>query len=141
MAQPIIYIKAQELGSSLFAAGFISMLGLIVFPTPLLLNLVTKRYVYQLDYDPERKSYTAHTLNLLNRPVKTIFNPGDLEVLTTSKIFSNVLVNKHVELYLELKDINHAEALENLLPKDMQDEAKFQSLEQSEFNNNHFNKR
>ncbi|XP_074605439.1 transmembrane protein 70 homolog, mitochondrial [Brevipalpus obovatus] len=142
MAQPIIYLKAQELGSSLFAAGFMSMLSLIVFPTPLLLNLVTKRYVNQLDYDPEHKLYTAHTLNILNRPVKTIFKPSDLEVLTPSKIFANVLVNKGVELFLELKDINNAEALENLLPKDMQDEAKFESFEQNEFNNNnHFNKR
>lgn len=63
-AQPMLYQKAAELGSStpviVALCGFI---GFFTFITPFLIHFVTKKYVTELHYDAANKEYIATIIN------------------------------------------------------------------------------
>lgn len=115
VAQPVIILRANEVGSSLFAAGIASTLGTVVFLTPFLINLVTKRYVYQVEFDTDSQQFTAYTLNILNRPVKHLFKAGDMKMLPVDKIFANVCICGDKPLFIDLKQVTDYHALELML--------------------------
>lgn len=117
-AQPIIILKANEIGSGVFAAVFASSLGAIVFLTPFLINLVTKRYVYQVDFEADSKRFTAYTLNILNRPVRHIFGPGDVRLLKEDKMFANATINQDKAFFIDFKKVTDYDALHLMLMLD-----------------------
>lgn len=63
-AQPMLYQKAAELGSStpviVAMCGFV---GFFTFITPFLIHFVTKKYVTELNYDESKKEYIATVIN------------------------------------------------------------------------------
>lgn len=73
-AQPMLYQKATELGSStpviVAICGFI---GFFTFITPFLIHFVTKKYVIELNYDALQKEYIATIINffLVKKQVKS----------------------------------------------------------------------
>lgn len=63
IAQPIIIREATTIGSTSLLVALCSVVGFFTFVTPLLLHLVTKKYVTEIHYDPETSTYKATTIN------------------------------------------------------------------------------
>lgn len=66
--QPILYKEILALNSIPLAVGAYSFVGLFTFVTPLLLHLVTRKYVTHLQYDKTNDVYIAKTYNFFCLP-------------------------------------------------------------------------
>lgn len=63
LLQPMLYEKSQELGGIGMTVAVCSMVGFFTFVTPLLLHLVTRKYVIDMEFDHETETYTASTIS------------------------------------------------------------------------------
>jgi hypothetical protein len=72
--------------------AFAATTAAAVVMTPLLLNLVTKRYVTRLYFDPNDKKFVIHSLNFFNRQKITEFSAGDVKIPTVSGPFTSFIV-------------------------------------------------
>lgn len=70
LAQPIILKEASSIGSTSLLIAICSVVGFFTFVTPLLLHIITKKYVTEVYYDPDTMNYTAITLNFFLVPKK-----------------------------------------------------------------------
>jgi transmembrane protein 70, mitochondrial len=94
IAQPILYDKAAELGSSVpVIVGICGFVGFFTFVTPLLIHLVTKRYVTELHFDPTTNEYIATIINffLVKKQIK--FKVEDVHVPEVPGMFTSFIVN------------------------------------------------
>lgn len=78
--------------SSSFMLGFAATTAAAVVMTPLVLNLVTKRYVTRLYFEPNDKKFELHSLNFFNRPKTTEFTAGDVKIPTVTGPFTSFTV-------------------------------------------------
>ena len=63
--QPYIINRALEAeNSAVTVAGIIVTFGFFAFVTPLMLHVITKRYVVHVDYDHEKDTYIATTYSI-----------------------------------------------------------------------------
>lgn len=65
VAQPILLEQASKIGGTPMIVAICGFAGFFTFVTPLLLHLITKRYVTELHYDEGKKEYTASTITFL----------------------------------------------------------------------------
>lgn len=74
--QPLLLQKASEVGSSLAATiGVCTIAGFFTFITPVLIHLVTRKYVTSLEYNEKNDEYIATVLSFFLQPKKaSIFN-------------------------------------------------------------------
>jgi transmembrane protein 70, mitochondrial len=63
LSQPIIVKQASAIGSTSLLVVICSMVGFFTFITPLLLHFITKKYVTDIQYDPNTSTYKATTIN------------------------------------------------------------------------------
>ena len=64
--QPLVYFKAVSAGQvNTFTLPLFALIGAFAIATPLLLNIITKRYILQIDYDSKSDKYIAHLYNLI----------------------------------------------------------------------------
>lgn len=63
LAQPIIIKEAATIGSTSLIVALCSVVGFFTFVTPILLHIITKKYVTEIHYDPATSTYTATTIN------------------------------------------------------------------------------
>lgn len=82
-------LQAGEMSWKLVAA---SIIGTSIIMTPLLLNLLTKRYVTELHFDPNSKLFTASTLSFFNRRQQTSFRASDVIIPTVDWPFTTFVV-------------------------------------------------
>lgn len=68
-AQPIIIREASSIGSTSLIVALCSVVGFFTFVTPILLHIITKKYVTEMHYNPETETYRATTLNFFIAPV------------------------------------------------------------------------
>ncbi|KAI5700912.1 hypothetical protein M8J75_004138 [Diaphorina citri] len=77
--QPILYQKTLEAGTGLAVTiGGAIFLGFFTFVTPVLLHLVSRKYVSHLFYNPNTDEFTASTYNIFLVPKLTIFKAIDV---------------------------------------------------------------
>ncbi|KAI1309376.1 Transmembrane protein 70 -like protein, mitochondrial [Halotydeus destructor] len=94
LAQPVFYAKASQSSSPTLILSFAGFLGLVAVMTPIILNILTKRYITQLYFDHEKKVFTSYTLSLLNRRRCTTFTASDVTLpplegpFTSFKVFN-----------------------------------------------------
>lgn len=69
-AQPIILREANTIGSTSLLIAICSVVGFFTFVTPILLHIITKKYVTEIYYDPETQTYQATTISFFLTPVK-----------------------------------------------------------------------
>lgn len=62
LAQPIILREANTIGSTGLLIAICSVVGFFTFITPLLLHLITKKYVTEIRYDSDTSTYYATTI-------------------------------------------------------------------------------
>lgn len=70
LIQPAFYLKVMETGNIGFFLGIFGCVGFMAVGTPLLIHLITKKYVTYLYYDEKEDKYTAHTYSLFLRTKK-----------------------------------------------------------------------
>lgn len=70
LAQPLLYKEIVSTGSVPMIVAAYSFVGLFTFVTPLLLHLITKKYVTSLEYYAAEDKYIAYTINFFCIPKK-----------------------------------------------------------------------
>lgn len=63
IAQPVIIREAANIGSTSLIVALCSVVGFFTFVTPILLHIITKKYVTEITYNPETSTYKATTIN------------------------------------------------------------------------------
>ncbi|XP_015594989.1 transmembrane protein 70 homolog, mitochondrial isoform X1 [Cephus cinctus] len=92
--QPLLIQRVAESDSIATTIGVCAFVGFFAFVTPLLLHIVTKRYITHLYYDNDRKKYIAITYTLFLQKKKTEFTPDDVYVPDITGMFTTCLINK-----------------------------------------------
>lgn len=73
MAQPFLYSKAVESGNTGAVFGIFAF-GFLAITTPLLIHLITKKYVTHLYYNAKEDKYIANTYNLFVQTKEVFIN-------------------------------------------------------------------
>lgn len=73
MAQPFFYAKAVENDNVALVLGIFACIGFFAITTPLLIHMITKKYVTHLYYDAKKDVYIANTYSLFARTKKVFF--------------------------------------------------------------------
>jgi len=69
--QPMVIQKAAEVGSSLAATiGVCTIAGFFTFITPVLIHLVTRKYVTSIEYNEKKDEYSATLISFFLKPKK-----------------------------------------------------------------------
>lgn len=63
-AQPVLFQKGVEMSGYGLGTALCGIAGIFTFVTPILLHLVTKKYVIELRYDPKTDEYIATTVSI-----------------------------------------------------------------------------
>ncbi|KAK2587075.1 hypothetical protein KPH14_011021 [Odynerus spinipes] len=89
--QPFLILKATAVDST---AGVVGAIIIAVFSvaSPLLLHLITKKYVTHVHYDPKEEKYIATTYSLLLRKNKIEFTPADVKIPNVTGIFTTCFI-------------------------------------------------
>lgn len=74
LAQPFLYSKAIESGNTGAVLGIFAFIGFLTVTTPLLIHIITKKYVTHLYYDAKEDKYIANTYNLFVQTKKVYIN-------------------------------------------------------------------
>lgn len=98
--QPFLYKQVSDLHWAL-AAMVGGVAGFFVFVTPVLLHVVTKRYVTQMYLDRNSGVFTATTYTLLLRERDHVFTAADVAVPTVPGIFTTVKIRDKVPLFID----------------------------------------
>ena len=90
--QPFIFNAANQFPTILKVAmgGFMSF---FIFLSPLLLHLITKRYVINMYYNRKTDRFTLSTYTFFVYRKDTTFTNADVEVLNVPAMFTNLKVN------------------------------------------------
>ncbi|CAH0579108.1 unnamed protein product [Chrysodeixis includens] len=100
IAQPIIIREAASLGSTSLIVALCSVVGFFTFVTPVLLHIITKKYVTELHYNPETSTYKAITINFFLARKQIEFKVDDVVVPEVPSMFTT-LNAKGYPLFLE----------------------------------------
>ncbi|XP_314994.5 transmembrane protein 70 homolog, mitochondrial [Anopheles gambiae] len=92
VAQPILLEQASKVGGMPMIVAVCGFAGFFTFVTPILLHLVTKRYITDLHYDPSKQQYTATTITFFLQREKTAFKIEDVTVPEVGGLFTTFLV-------------------------------------------------
>ncbi|XP_046959587.1 transmembrane protein 70 homolog, mitochondrial [Vanessa cardui] len=101
-AQPIILREATTIGSTSLLVALCSVVGFFTFVTPLLLHLITKKYVTEIHYDPKTLTYKATTINFFLASVQLDFKAEDVVVPDIPGMFTT-MVAKGKPLFIEAR--------------------------------------
>ncbi|KAJ8730203.1 hypothetical protein PYW07_017241 [Mythimna separata] len=102
LAQPIIIREAATIGSTSLLVALCSVVGFFTFVTPILLHVITKKYVTQIHYDPATSTYTATTINFFLAKKKLDFKVEDVEVPDIPGAFTTMKA-KGTPLFIEAR--------------------------------------
>ncbi|XP_077272499.1 transmembrane protein 70 homolog, mitochondrial [Temnothorax americanus] len=102
MVQPFLYSKAVENDNIGVVLGIFACIGFFAITTPLLIHVITKKYVTHLYYDAKKDVYIANTYNLFARTKEIAFTPKDVIVPEVTGMFTNCVI-KNIPLFLEQK--------------------------------------
>ncbi|XP_033221836.1 transmembrane protein 70 homolog, mitochondrial [Belonocnema kinseyi] len=94
MAQPIIYEKMAQTNSLGTLVGISVFFGLFTIATPLLLHMITKKYITSIKYLPEEDKYVATTYTIFLRDKQIEFQPKDVFVPEVPGMFTSCLIKK-----------------------------------------------
>ncbi|XP_014247854.1 transmembrane protein 70 homolog, mitochondrial [Cimex lectularius] len=110
LVQPVIFQRAAELEASTASiVGVCSFVGFFTFVTPLLLHLVTRKYVLNITYSSKEDSYTATVYTLFLRRKNVTFKPDEVVVPDVPGMFTSLTV-RGIPLFMDARfftDVNH----------------------------------
>lgn len=113
--QPALMYKMLE--SNIFVAvGFGIFSIFFIVCTPLLFHILTKRYVLQLTFNPETKSFAATTLTLFMKKKVTIFTAEDVTIPEAGLI--TTFIAKKQPMFVNSSQIIDLKAFKHLMGYD-----------------------
>lgn len=71
-AQPIIMEQGSKLGGAPMMYFLCGVVGFFTFVTPVLLHVITKKYVTDITFNPKTEEYTATTISFFLTRVEVI---------------------------------------------------------------------
>lgn len=71
-AQPIIMEQGSKLGGAPMMYFLCGVVGFFTFVTPVLLHVITKKYVTDITFNPKTEEYTATTISFFLTKVEVI---------------------------------------------------------------------
>lgn len=74
LAQPFLYSKAIESGNTGAVLGIFAFIGFLTVTTPLLIHLITRKYVTHLYYNAKEDKYIANTYSLFVQTKEVFIN-------------------------------------------------------------------
>jgi transmembrane protein 70 len=98
--QPVIYQHVSEL-PAVVAAIVGGMAGFFIFITPVLLHIVTKRYVTLMTCNEQTCEFTATTYSLFLREKQHKFTPAQVTVPNVPGIFTTIRVDNKLPLFID----------------------------------------
>lgn len=98
--QPFLYDQVSNLHWAL-ATMVGGVAGFFVFVTPVLLHIVTKRYVTMMYLNRDSGVFTATTYSLLLREKEHSFTADDVKVPTVPGLFTTAKIKDKVPLFLD----------------------------------------
>ncbi|XP_029667557.1 transmembrane protein 70 homolog, mitochondrial [Formica exsecta] len=102
LAQPFLYSKAIESGNTGAVLGIFAFIGFLTVTTPLLIHIITRKYVTHLYYDAKEDKYIAKTYSLFVQTKELVFTPDDVVVPDVTGMFTSCII-KGIPLFLEQK--------------------------------------
>ena len=72
-AQPIIMEQGSKLGGAPMMYFMCGVVGFFTFVTPVLLHVITKKYVSEIHYDPKTEEYTATTISFFLTKIQVTY--------------------------------------------------------------------
>lgn len=67
--QPLLLLKASEVGSSLAATiGICTITGFFTFITPVLIHLMTRKYVTSIEFNEKTEEYNVSLISFFLKP-------------------------------------------------------------------------
>ncbi|XP_033351431.1 transmembrane protein 70 homolog, mitochondrial [Bombus vosnesenskii] len=78
ISQPIIYMKILEEDNAISVGTLFALLNILTICSPLLIHLLTKRYVIEMYHYPNEKKYTAKLYSFLCKKREITFTPNDV---------------------------------------------------------------
>ncbi|CAK1595978.1 unnamed protein product [Parnassius mnemosyne] len=133
LAQPIILKEASSIGSTSLLVAICSVVGFFTFVTPLLLHIITKKYVTEMYYDSETSTYKAVTINFFLVPKKLEFKTEDVVVPDIPGMFTTMLA-KNTPLFIEARHFNDPSHYAKIMGYDKPIDFKLGNLEDSSEN-------
>ncbi|XP_059045388.1 transmembrane protein 70 homolog, mitochondrial [Achroia grisella] len=106
IAQPIIIREASTIGSTSLLIALCSVVGFFTFITPILLHIITKKYVTEIEYDDTTSTYKAVTVNFFLVEKELDFKPEDVEVPDVPGMFTTMNA-KGKPLFIEARHFNN----------------------------------
>lgn len=87
VAQPVVLQKASELGTHMaIVVAVSSFIGFFTIVTPVLLHLITKKYVRKIHFDPKTELYEAMTYTFFLRDKVVCMKYFLLVILSYSRV-------------------------------------------------------
>ncbi|GAB1606589.1 transmembrane protein 70 homolog, mitochondrial-like [Argonauta hians] len=99
--QPFLFYKTPDTSVAL-KAGVSVFFAFFILVTPLLIHMVSRKYVTDLYFDEHSKIFTAATFNLLSFRKELTFKAEDVEVPAITGPFTSVIV-KGKPLFMDPK--------------------------------------
>ena len=92
IVQPLIFSQNAELPLALkLVLG--GTLSFFIFLTPLLLHIITKRYITSMYYNQDTAQFTVETLSIFVTPKTTVFRPTQVTVPDIPGMFTTFKVD------------------------------------------------
>ncbi|XP_050517734.1 transmembrane protein 70 homolog, mitochondrial [Diabrotica virgifera virgifera] len=88
IAQPFLYNEIASTGNVPVIVAAYTAIGFFTVVTPILLHLITKKYVTHLYYKPSTNSYIANNVNFFCLTKETEFTPEDVVVSEVPGMFT-----------------------------------------------------
>lgn len=97
--QPLILKKI--VGSLSLATALTFMMNVLIFSTPIILHLITKRYVVNIYHHQPTNTFTATSYSLFLREKELKFKPTDVTPPLKPMLFSNLIINNKTSLFID----------------------------------------
>lgn len=117
VAQPFLYTEIVKAGNIPTIVAAYSFIGFFTFITPLLLHMITKKYVTHLSYNKEKDVYIAKTVNFFCMTQETEFKIDDVKVPDVAGMFTTLYVKKKA-LFLDPRMFEEPEHYTKLMGYD-----------------------
>ncbi|XP_035216933.1 transmembrane protein 70 homolog, mitochondrial-like [Stegodyphus dumicola] len=85
--------------------------------TPFILHWITKRYVIELHFDPESKTFTAKTFNIVSQLQEFKFKATDVTVPELPGVLTSFCVNE-VPLFVDSRMVKEPDAYSHMMGYD-----------------------
>ncbi|XP_043278445.1 transmembrane protein 70 homolog, mitochondrial isoform X3 [Venturia canescens] len=107
-------IPKTETGSSVGVGGVCLVFGFFAFVTPLLLHLITKRYVVYVDYNPLTDSYIATTYSIFVQKKEIEFKPEDVKLPEISEMLTSCFV-KGIPMFMDVQNFTNIDHYKRIM--------------------------